>query len=251
MVPLPGNSKLVQTRYSSCDQDVLASQLASIAASIDSMRKDIAEIRMAWMDENNTEDEPQAPLADLVKDEETEDVPAESKHGTTVPTGDEVIGGGDNREKVEEDWKITVAGSSLMTTKRAELVNFDIQRDLHLEFEIKSNRLDALKTPSIRKSIMFGEKLKDSRGGPGTFRIGQVLESQPNFIVFSNLSKTLRFHVLYLLGRERDLCNTLLGKKKVTDYELFFDILKDRGEKLLRNPFRLLLILPNHRLPPN
>ncbi|KAJ0921023.1 hypothetical protein HanPSC8_Chr05g0186751 [Helianthus annuus] len=38
MVPLPGNSKLVQTQYSSCDQDVLASQLASIAASIDSMR---------------------------------------------------------------------------------------------------------------------------------------------------------------------------------------------------------------------
>ncbi|MFS7958672.1 hypothetical protein Hanom_Chr07g00681531 [Helianthus anomalus] len=45
MVPLPGNSKLVQTRYSSCDQVVLASQLASIAASIDSMRKDIAEIK--------------------------------------------------------------------------------------------------------------------------------------------------------------------------------------------------------------
>ncbi|MFS7963621.1 hypothetical protein Hanom_Chr08g00740521 [Helianthus anomalus] len=53
MVPLPGNSKLVQTRYSSCDQVVLASQLASIASNIDSMRKDIAEIRMAWMDENN------------------------------------------------------------------------------------------------------------------------------------------------------------------------------------------------------
>ncbi|MFS7982725.1 hypothetical protein Hanom_Chr10g00966161 [Helianthus anomalus] len=45
MVPFPGNSKLVQTRYSSCDQVVLASQLASIAASIDSMRKDIAEIK--------------------------------------------------------------------------------------------------------------------------------------------------------------------------------------------------------------
>ncbi|MFS7928213.1 hypothetical protein Hanom_Chr04g00318121 [Helianthus anomalus] len=86
MVPLPGNSKLVQTRYSSWDQAVFASQLASITASIDSMRKDIAEIRMAWMDENNTEDEPQAPLADLVKDEETEDVPTESKHGTTVIT---------------------------------------------------------------------------------------------------------------------------------------------------------------------
>ncbi|MFS7947123.1 hypothetical protein Hanom_Chr06g00544401 [Helianthus anomalus] len=83
MVPLPGNSKLVQTWYSSCDQVVLASQLASIAASIDSMRKDITEIRMAWMDENNTEDKPQAPLADLVKEEETEDVPAESKHGTS------------------------------------------------------------------------------------------------------------------------------------------------------------------------
>ncbi|MFS7949240.1 hypothetical protein Hanom_Chr06g00569241 [Helianthus anomalus] len=45
MVPLPGNSKLVHTRYTSCDQVVLASQLASIAAIIDSMRKDIAEIK--------------------------------------------------------------------------------------------------------------------------------------------------------------------------------------------------------------
>ncbi|KAI3805171.1 hypothetical protein L1987_27289 [Smallanthus sonchifolius] len=39
-------------------------------------------------------------------------------------------------------------------------------------------------------------------------------------------------HVLDLLGREMALCNTLLGKK-VADHESFFDIIKDRGEKLL------------------
>ncbi|MFS8004528.1 hypothetical protein Hanom_Chr13g01226921 [Helianthus anomalus] len=111
MVPLPGNSKLVQARYSSCDhittqlgakldtreslkegistqlatptrtilpstdQAVLASQLASIAARLDSMRKDIAEIK-AWWNIKESREEPHNPRPDLAKEETPDDNPS-------------------------------------------------------------------------------------------------------------------------------------------------------------------------------
>ncbi|KAJ0899366.1 hypothetical protein HanRHA438_Chr08g0367721 [Helianthus annuus] len=73
MVPLPGNSKLVQTRYSSCDQVVIASQLASIAASIDSMRKDIAEIMAQVIRDDFNSEESDISLKNTV---------AEAPHGS-------------------------------------------------------------------------------------------------------------------------------------------------------------------------
>ncbi|KAM0036159.1 putative oligomeric Golgi complex subunit 6 protein [Helianthus debilis subsp. tardiflorus] len=73
---------------------------------------------------------------------------------------------------------------------------------------------------------------------PFKVRVEQVLQSQPNLIISYKLSNTLEFYsytVSDLLGRETALCNTLWGLKDAAQ-KTFFDILKVRGEKLLRYP---------------
>ncbi|XP_034711111.1 conserved oligomeric Golgi complex subunit 6 [Vitis riparia] len=73
---------------------------------------------------------------------------------------------------------------------------------------------------------------------PFKVRVEQVLQSQPNLIITYKLSNTLEFYcytISDLLGRETSLCNTLWLLKDAAQ-KTFFDILKSRGEKLLRYP---------------
>ncbi|KAL0302517.1 UNVERIFIED_CONTAM: Conserved oligomeric Golgi complex subunit [Sesamum angustifolium] len=63
-------------------------------------------------------------------------------------------------------------------------------------------------------------------------------KSQPNLIISYKLSNTLEFYshtISDLLGRETALCNTLWALKDAAQ-KTTFDILKTRGEKLLRYP---------------
>ncbi|KAF7809531.1 conserved oligomeric Golgi complex subunit 6 [Senna tora] len=73
---------------------------------------------------------------------------------------------------------------------------------------------------------------------PFKVRVEQVLQSQPSLIVSYKLSNTLEFYchtISDLLGRETALCNTLWLLRDAAQ-KTFFDILKGRGEKLLRYP---------------
>ncbi|CAH9077587.1 unnamed protein product [Cuscuta europaea] len=73
---------------------------------------------------------------------------------------------------------------------------------------------------------------------PFKVRVEQVLQSQPNLIIAYKLSNTLEFYnwtISELLGRETALCNTIWVLKEATS-KTFFDILKVRGERLLRYP---------------
>ncbi|KAM3322594.1 conserved oligomeric Golgi complex subunit 6 [Capsicum chacoense] len=73
---------------------------------------------------------------------------------------------------------------------------------------------------------------------PFKVRVEQVLHSQPNLIISYKLSNTLEFYfytISDLLGIETSLCNTLLVLKEAAQ-KTFFDILKSRGEKILRYP---------------
>lgn len=73
---------------------------------------------------------------------------------------------------------------------------------------------------------------------PFKARVEQVLQSQPNLIVAYKLSNTLEFYsytVSDLLGKETALYNTLKILKDAAQ-QTFFDILKTRGDKLLRYP---------------
>ncbi|RWR78546.1 Conserved oligomeric Golgi complex subunit 6 [Cinnamomum micranthum f. kanehirae] len=73
---------------------------------------------------------------------------------------------------------------------------------------------------------------------PFKVRVEQVLQSQPSLIVSYKLSNTLEFYsytVSDLLGKETALCNTLWLLKDAAQ-QTFFDILKTRGDKLLRYP---------------
>ncbi|XP_057964103.1 conserved oligomeric Golgi complex subunit 6 [Malania oleifera] len=73
---------------------------------------------------------------------------------------------------------------------------------------------------------------------PFKVRVEQVLQSQPSLIISYKLSNTLEFYsytISDLLGRETALCNTLWLLKDAAQ-KTFFDILKTRGEKLLRYP---------------
>uniref|UniRef100_A0A0R0LBB8 Conserved oligomeric Golgi complex subunit 6 n=1 Tax=Glycine max TaxID=3847 RepID=A0A0R0LBB8_SOYBN len=71
------------------------------------------------------------------------------------------------------------------------------------------------------------------------FVLDRIFEgSQPSLIVSYKLSSTLEFYcytISDLLGRETALCNTLWALKDAAQ-NTFFDILKGRGEKLLRYP---------------
>uniref|UniRef100_A0A7N0T243 Conserved oligomeric Golgi complex subunit 6 n=1 Tax=Kalanchoe fedtschenkoi TaxID=63787 RepID=A0A7N0T243_KALFE len=69
-------------------------------------------------------------------------------------------------------------------------------------------------------------------------RVEQVLQSQPSLIIAYRLSNTLEFYsytISDLLGRETALCTTLWALKDAAT-KTFFDIVKSRGEKLLRYP---------------
>lgn len=73
---------------------------------------------------------------------------------------------------------------------------------------------------------------------PFKVRVEQVLQSQPSLIVSYKLSNQLEFYshtISDLLGRETALSNTLWTLKDAAQ-KTFFDILKSRGEKLLRYP---------------
>ncbi|KAF9617373.1 hypothetical protein IFM89_036294 [Coptis chinensis] len=73
---------------------------------------------------------------------------------------------------------------------------------------------------------------------PFKARVEQVLQSQPSLIVAYKLSNTLEFYsytISDLLGKETALCNTLRILKDAAQ-QTFFDILKTRGDKLLRYP---------------
>ncbi|KAL9424799.1 hypothetical protein AB3S75_031839 [Citrus x aurantiifolia] len=73
---------------------------------------------------------------------------------------------------------------------------------------------------------------------PFKVRVEQVLQSQPSLIISYKLSNTLEFYsytISDLLGRETALCNTLWVLKEAAQ-KTYFDILKSRGEKLLRYP---------------
>ncbi|CAA0820408.1 Unknown protein [Striga hermonthica] len=73
---------------------------------------------------------------------------------------------------------------------------------------------------------------------PFKVRVEQVLQSQPSLIISYKLTITLEFYshtISDLLGRETALCNTLWALKDAAQ-KTFFDIVKARGEKLLRYP---------------
>ncbi|KAL6985590.1 Golgi transport complex subunit 6 [Sarracenia purpurea var. burkii] len=73
---------------------------------------------------------------------------------------------------------------------------------------------------------------------PFKVRVEQVLQSQSNIIISYKLSNTLEFYsytISDLLGRETALCNTLWALKDAAQ-KTFFDVLRTRGEKLLRYP---------------
>ncbi|OVA02985.1 Conserved oligomeric Golgi complex subunit 6 [Macleaya cordata] len=73
---------------------------------------------------------------------------------------------------------------------------------------------------------------------PFKVRVEQVLQSQPSLIIAYKLSHTLEFYcytVSDLLSRETALCNTLWLLKDAAQ-QTFFDILKTRGDKIMRYP---------------
>ncbi|CAO2834078.1 unnamed protein product [Amaranthus hypochondriacus] len=73
---------------------------------------------------------------------------------------------------------------------------------------------------------------------PFKVRVEQVLQSQPSLIVSYKLSNQLEFYsymISDLIGSETALCQTLWTLKE-SSQKTFFDILKIRGEKLLRYP---------------
>ncbi|XP_021724498.1 conserved oligomeric Golgi complex subunit 6-like [Chenopodium quinoa] len=73
---------------------------------------------------------------------------------------------------------------------------------------------------------------------PFKVRVEQVLQSQPSLIVSYKLINQLEFYtytISDLIGSETALCQTLWTLKEAAQ-KTFFDILKSRGEKLLRYP---------------
>nr|CAB3496607.1 unnamed protein product [Digitaria exilis] len=73
---------------------------------------------------------------------------------------------------------------------------------------------------------------------PFKVRVEQVLQSQPSLIVSFKLSNTLEFYgytIAELLGEDTALCNTIWSLRDAAQ-QTFFNILKSRGDKLLRYP---------------
>lgn len=100
----------------------------------------------------------------------------------------------------------------------------------------KSLESDSGKTDSDLTFVL--DRIFEGVCRPFKVRVEQVLQSQPSLIISYKLSNTLEFYsytISDLLGRETALCNTLWTLKDATQ-KTFFDILKTRGEKLLRYP---------------
>ncbi|KAK3029737.1 hypothetical protein RJ639_038014 [Escallonia herrerae] len=100
----------------------------------------------------------------------------------------------------------------------------------------KSSESDLAKTGSDLTFVL--DRIFEGVCRPFKVRVEQVLQSQPNLIISYKLSNTLDFYsytISDLLGRETALCNTLWAIKDAAQ-KTFFDILKTRGEKLLRYP---------------
>lgn len=82
------------------------------------------------------------------------------------------------------------------------------------------------------------DRIFDGACRPFKVRVEQVLQSQSSLIISYKLSNTLEFYsytISDLLGRETALCNTLWLLKDAAN-RTFYNILKTRGEKLLRYP---------------
>lgn len=100
----------------------------------------------------------------------------------------------------------------------------------------KNTESDSTKTESEMTFVL--DRIFEGVCRPFKVRVEQVLQSQPTLIVAYKLSNTLEFYsytVSELLGRETSLCNTLWLLKDAAQ-QTFFDILKTRGDKLLRYP---------------
>ncbi|KAK9292352.1 hypothetical protein L1049_020318 [Liquidambar formosana] len=100
----------------------------------------------------------------------------------------------------------------------------------------KSSESDSGKADSDLTFVL--DRIFEGVCRPFKVRVEQVLQSQPSLIISYKLSITLEFYsytISDLLGRETALCNTLWALKDAA-HKTFFDILKTRGEKLLRYP---------------
>ncbi|TXG59207.1 hypothetical protein EZV62_017036 [Acer yangbiense] len=100
----------------------------------------------------------------------------------------------------------------------------------------KSLENDFVKTDSDLTFVL--DRIFEGVCRPFKVRVEQVLQSQPSLIISYKLSNTLEFYsytIQDLLGRDTALCNTLWVLKDAAQ-KTFFDILKSRGEKLLRYP---------------
>ncbi|KAJ8568171.1 hypothetical protein K7X08_020893 [Anisodus acutangulus] len=99
-----------------------------------------------------------------------------------------------------------------------------------------SKGVDSEKTESDLTFVL--DRIFEGVCRPFKVRVEQVLHSQPNLIISYKLSNTLEFYfytISDLLGIETSLCNTLVVLKEAAQ-KTFLDILKSRGEKLLRYP---------------
>lgn len=100
----------------------------------------------------------------------------------------------------------------------------------------KSQESDSQKTESDITFVL--DRIFEGVCRPFKLRVEQVLQSQSSLIISYKLSNTLEFYsytISDLLGRETALSNTLWTLKDAAQ-KTFFDILKTRGEKLLRYP---------------
>ncbi|XP_010478593.1 PREDICTED: conserved oligomeric Golgi complex subunit 6 isoform X2 [Camelina sativa] len=120
-----------------------------------------------------------------------------------------------------------------------ELVHalFDIDAADHKSTANNTSENDALKAAESNFTFVL-DRIFEGVCRPFKVRVEQVLQSQPSLIISYKLTNTLEFYsytISDLLGRDTALCNTI-GMVKDAAQKTFFDILKTRGEKLLRYP---------------
>ncbi|KAK9946808.1 hypothetical protein M0R45_012251 [Rubus argutus] len=114
----------------------------------------------------------------------------------------------------------------------------------------KSQESDSQKTESDITFVL--DRIFEGVCRPFKLRVEQVLQSQSSLIISYKLSNTLEFYsytISDLLGRETALSNTLWTLKDAAQ-KTFFDILKTRGEKLLRYPPLVAVDLSPPLAPP-
>ncbi|XP_010460999.1 PREDICTED: conserved oligomeric Golgi complex subunit 6-like [Camelina sativa] len=120
-----------------------------------------------------------------------------------------------------------------------ELVHalFDIDAADHKSTAKNTSENDALKAAESNFTFVL-DRIFEGVCRPFKVRVEQVLQSQPSLIISYKLTNTMEFYsytISDLLGRDTALCNTI-GMVKDAAQKTFFDILKTRGEKLLRYP---------------